>query len=146
MARVVACVTATAALIPNDRNVYRGMRNPSWSKRGSVSYLAFMLRPATAQFPTETELSLGLTPQSAVDELRENFGVASLSVRAINELPHGLTIRPDPRDATKVEMFGLPTHSIDTQQINLAIAMATDLAGIAYLVPGYGPLSGPAPR
>ena len=124
-----------AALIPNDRNVYRGMRNPSWSKRGAVSYLAFMLRPASAQFPIEQELSLGITVRAAIDELKQNFGVAELSVLSIHDLPHGLTVRPTPNEPMKADLLGLPLHSSDLQEIDLAVTMASDLATLAHLVP-----------
>jgi hypothetical protein len=126
---------AATALIPDDYPVYRGMRNPSWSKRGIISYLAFMLRAATTEFPAETELSLGLTPVSAVNELRENFGVARLSVIEVHQLPYNLRLHLDPQDDTKAEMFGLPLHSTDEAQRALAIEMASDLADIASLVP-----------
>ena|ERR1700676_1883665 len=124
---------AAAPLIPNNQDVYRGMRNPSWSKRGAVSYLAFMLRPATAEFPIEQELSLGLTIDAAIDELRENFGVGELSVLTIHELPHGLTVRE--AEHYKADLFGLPLFSTDPQQRDLAVTMATDLASLAHLVP-----------
>jgi len=111
------------------------MRNPSWSKRGIVSPLAFMLRPATAQFPIEEELSLGLTIDAAIDELRENSGVAELSVMAIHELPHGLTVREATSERYKANLFGLPLYSTDPQQRDIAVTMATDLASLAHLVP-----------
>ena len=117
-------------LIPDDRTVYRGMRNPSWVKRGIVRYLAFMLRPASDRFPIEEQLSLGLTPKSAVDELKVHFGIAALSVLDIHNLPHNLKVQPDPHDQNKAEMFGLPLHSTDPEQIDLAVTMATDLANI----------------
>lgn len=126
---------ATPALIPDNQTVYRGMRNSNWVKRGVVTYRAFMLRPASDQFPIEEELSLGLTPQSAVDELIENHGVAGLSVMAIHALPHHLTVRPNPDNVTKADIVGLPLHSTDAEQIGLAITVATDLAGLAFLVP-----------
>jgi hypothetical protein len=134
---------ATLALIPDDQTVYRGMRNPSWVKRGVVRHLAFMLRDATDQFPIEQELSLGLTPESAVDELKQHYGIASLSVRAIHNLPHGLTVRPEPGSTTKAEMFGLPLYSTDPTQRDLAVTMATDLAGLAQLLSVAG--SAPTP-
>jgi hypothetical protein len=126
---------AIPALIPIAQIVYRGMRNPSWSRRGVVSYLAFMLRPATANFPIEDSLSLGLTVQSAVDELDEHFGVAGLAVGRIHGLGYEFEIRPDPDNDSKAYLFGLPLHSTEPEQISLAIAIATDLASIAYLVP-----------
>jgi len=123
-------------LIPNDRDVYRGMRNPSWSKRGIVSYLAFMLRPATDQFPIpEQELSLGLTVEAAIDELREHYGVAELSVAAIHMLPHGLAVRPTPNEPLKADLLGLPLHSTEEHQRDLAVTIAKDLANVAHLAP-----------
>lgn len=126
---------AAAPLIPNERDVYRGMRNPSWSRRGIVSHLAFMLRPATAQFPIEQELSLGLTAEAAIEELAEHYGVAGLSVLAIVQLPHGLTVRPTPNEPMKADLLGLPLHSTDEHQRDLAVTMAKDLAHLAHLVP-----------
>ena len=131
---MVECVMAAAPLIPNNQQVYRGMRNPSWSKRGVVSHLAFMLRPATPEFPIEEELSLGLTIDAAIDELREHFGVGELSVLAIHDLPHGLTVR-EAGEPLKADLFGLPLFSTDSHQRDLAVTMATDLANLAHLVP-----------
>jgi len=126
---------ATTALIPNDQTVYRGLGNSNWSKNGVVNYKAFMLRPANDRFPAEEELSLGLTPESAVDELREHHGIASLLVERIHGLPHGLTVRADRHNDTKAELFGLPLFSQEAAQRRLAIAMATDLAGLAFFIP-----------
>jgi hypothetical protein len=126
---------AASPLVPNDRDVYRGMRNPSWSKRGVVSHLAFMLRPATADFPIEQDLSLGLTIEAAIDELREHYGIAELSVLAIHELPHGLTVRSAPNEPSKADLFGLPLYSTEEYQRDLAVTMAKDLATLAHLVP-----------
>jgi hypothetical protein len=124
---------------PDDRLVYRGLRNRNWSKNGRVTYRAFLLRPATDQYPIEEELSLGLSHESAVDELDENFGVAILAIAQIHALPHGLTIRPDPENAQKADLFGLPLHSTDPAQISLAYAMATDLADISEFLPPAPP-------
>lgn len=126
---------ATPALIPDDQTVYRGMRNKNWVKRGVVQYLAFMLRPATEQFPAEDEISLGLNPESAVDELHEHHGIAELSVMAIHHLPHNLAVRPDPQSPIKAQMFGLPLFSTDAAQRNIAVTMATDLAELSTLLP-----------
>lgn len=126
---------AAPILVPDDRTVYRGLRNRNWSKDGQVTWKAFMLRPATPDFPIEEELSLGLTPESAVDELQESFGTAMLVVAAIHALPHGLTVRPEPGNDQKAELLGLPLHSIEPEQIDIAITMATDLAGISQFQP-----------
>ncbi len=127
---------ANVALIPNERKVYRAMSNPSWVKRGQVTFRAFMLRPASEKFPIpEAEISLGLTPQSAIDELRENSGIGELLVSAVHELPHGLAIRQDRNSQHKAELFGLPLFSTDPAQISAAVGMATDLAFITRLLP-----------
>jgi hypothetical protein len=94
-----------------------------------------MLRPATDRYPAETELSLGLTPQSAIDELAENHGIASLLTGAIHGLPHHLSVRPDPGDITKAQVFGLPLYSTDPMRRDLALTVATDLAELATLLP-----------
>lgn len=125
---------ATTALIPDNQDVYRGMRNRNWVKHGAVRYRAFMLRPATDQFAAETELSLGLSVESAVDELVEHHGAARLSVMAVHALPHSLTVRSDPRNAAKAEMFGLPLFSRDPTLRDLAVTIATDLAELANFV------------
>jgi hypothetical protein len=123
---------ATDPLIPDAETVYRGLRNSNWRDKGSrVTYKAFLLRPATAQFPAEEELTLGRTPASAVDELKENHGSASLLVSAVNALPHNLSVRIDPTAATKAHLWGLPLFSTEDTQRDLAITVATDLAGIA---------------
>jgi hypothetical protein len=126
---------AAAILVPDDRTVYRGLRNRNWSKGGQVTWKAFMLRPATPEFPIEEELSLGLTPESAVDELQENFGTAMLMVAEIHALPHGLTVRQNPVNEQKADLFGLPLHSVEPEQIDAAISMATDLADISEFLP-----------
>src|SRR5271157_524360 len=112
--------------IANDQTVYRGLRNSNWCRHGIVNYQAFMLRPATAHHPIEQELSLGLTPETAVDELREHHGTAALSVLAVHGLPHNLLVLPDPDNATKAEMHGLPLFSTDAAQRGLAVTVASD--------------------
>jgi hypothetical protein len=124
--------------IPNDREVYRGMCNSNWAKHGIVTYRAFLLRPA-GKFPAETELSLGRSPESAVDELIEHHGAAELHVGAIHALPHNLVVAADPESPAKAYMFGLPLHSTQQAQVDLAMTMATDLAGIATWVPVPAP-------
>jgi hypothetical protein len=54
---------------------------------------------------------------------------------AIHALPHGLTVREALGEPYKANLFGLPLHSTDPQQRDLALTMATDLAGLAHLVP-----------
>jgi hypothetical protein len=122
-------------LIPDDRTVYRGLSNDNWSKHGIISYKAFMLRPADVRNPIEEELSLGMTPQSAVDELRTNAGTASLSVLAVHGLRHSLTVRADLTNPLKAEMHGLPLHSTEPNQRDLALAVATDVAALALFAP-----------
>ncbi len=128
---------AAFPLIPDDRTVYRGLRNSNWVKRGVVRYLAFMLRPATPQFPEEKELSLGLTPETAIDELREHHGIAGLAVLEIHRLPHGLAVRFDPQNGTKAELFGLPLYSTEPAERNLAMTIAEDLAGLTHFIPPH---------
>lgn len=127
-------MTAQGPLVPNDQSVYRGMSNSNWVKHGAVTFKAYMLRAASAQYAAETELSLGLTPASAIDELRENHGIARLSVLAVHQLPHGLTIGPDPENDTKACLYGLPMFSTEEQQRGRAVTMATDLARISVIV------------
>jgi hypothetical protein len=127
---------ATSSVVPDDQSVYRGLRNANWSKNGRITWKAFILRPATVEFPIEEELSLGLNKASAVDELKEHFGWAALSVKAVHSLEHGLVIRVNPSSDQKADLFGLPLHSTDPDQIDLARTMATDLAIISeYLSP-----------
>lgn len=127
-------MAAQGPLVPNDQSVYRGMRNANWVKHGAVNYKAYMLRAASAQFPAETELSLGLTPESAIDELQENHGVARLSVLAVHQLPHGLTVVADPENNTKAYLYGLLMFSTEEQQRGRAVTMATDLARLSVIV------------
>src|SRR5438876_4982685 len=115
---------AATATIPGNQSVYRGLRNSNWCKQGIVNYKAFMLRPGNDQNPPEEELSLGLTPDSAVDELHEHHGTAALSVLGVRSLPHNLHVLPDPDNETKAEMHGLPLFSTDSTQRDLAIAIA----------------------
>lgn len=118
--------------IPDIETVYRGMANSNWCKHEIITYKAFLLRPATPKFPVaEAELSLGRTAVSAVDELREHYGAAALSVGAVHALTHNLSIVIDPGNAIKAQMHGLPLFSTDQAQRDLAITMATDLAELA---------------
>jgi hypothetical protein len=95
-----------------------------------------MLRPATEQFPEpEAELSLGLTPESAVDELHEHHGTAAFLVADAHNLPYGLRIVSDVDNAAKAELHGLPLFSADSAQRDVAIAMASDLAGLSHFLP-----------
>lgn len=121
-------------LIPNDQNAYRGMSNANWVKNGAVQYKAYMLRPANDQFPAETELSVGRTAQSAIEDLHENHGVARLSVHDVHQLPHSLTVREDPESNSKAYLHGLPMFSTEQQQRGRAVTMATDLAHISVIV------------
>jgi hypothetical protein len=126
---------AAPPAVPNDLTVYRGLSNSNWrDKSGDISYKAFLLRPGNDRFPPERELSLGLTPESAVDELREHHGTAALRVFAVHHLPHNLRVLPDANNPAKAEMHGLPPFSTDPAQRGLAIAIGTDLAGIALYV------------
>jgi len=104
------------------------MRNANWCSRGVVRHLAFLLRPASALFPAEEELSLGRTAASAVDELNEHHGVGELLELAIQELPHNLAIRQDADNELKAYLLGLPVFSTEQAQRDLAMTMATDLA------------------
>jgi hypothetical protein len=126
-------------LIPDHEMVYRGMANASWCKRGVVNYKAFMLRPANDLYPIEEELSLGRSPESAVDELKENFGVGELSVQRVHGLPHALSVRPDMQNISKAYMLGVPLFSTDQTQRGIALAVATDLAGLCKPVPTTPP-------
>jgi len=94
-----------------------------------------MLRPATDKYPIERELSLGLTTRAAVDELKENHGTAALLVGRIHTLPYGLRTVPNSENGAKADLHGLPLFSTDPVQRDLAVAMATDLAGISYFAP-----------
>jgi len=96
-----------------------------------VQFKAFMLRPASSVFPAEEELSLGLTPQSAVDDLHEHHGAATLSVGEIHHLPHNLLVRIDPENDAKAMMSGLPLFSTEATERGRAITVATDLARIS---------------
>jgi hypothetical protein len=125
---------STLPLIQEGQTVYRGMRNPSWSRRGVVNFKAFMLRPASDEYPAEEEISLGLTVEKAVDELIEHFGVASLSVMRIHLLPHNLSVRANSRDTMKADIWGLPLYGENEDQRGIAVTMATDLADLANLV------------
>jgi hypothetical protein len=127
---------AARALIPDNESVYRGMSKAAWCRQGIVTYEAFLLRPATVMHPIpEAELSLGRSAVSAVDELNKHYGAAILSVACVHALVHNLRVLPEADDATKAEMHGLPLFSTDPVQRDLAVTMATDLAGLATWVP-----------
>jgi hypothetical protein len=120
-------------LIADQETVFRGLRNSNWrDKSGNITYKAFRLRPASAEFPAEEELTLGRTPESAVDELEEHYGSASLVVSAVHALPHNLTVRIDPANNTKAHMWGLPLYSTENEHVDRIMTVATDLAKIAH--------------
>jgi hypothetical protein len=75
-----------------------------------------------------------MTAAAALENLNENHGAARLSVLAVHQLPHNLTVGQDPEDATKACLYGLPTYSTEEQQKGRAMTMATDLARISVLV------------
>jgi hypothetical protein len=125
---------STLPLIQHGQTVYRGMRNSNWAKKGIVTFRAFLLRPATDENPAEEEISLGLTIEKAIDELKEHHGVASLSVMRIHRLPHNLSVRVNSEDPMKADIWGLPLHSEDEEQRGRAVTIATDLAALANLV------------
>jgi len=124
----------TLSLIQDGQTVYRGMRNPSWTKKGIITFKAFLLRPATDTYPAEEEISLGLTVEKAIDELKEHYGVASLSVMRIHWLPHNLSVRVNSKDPMKADIWGLPLHSEEEEQRGRAFTIATELAALANLV------------
>jgi hypothetical protein len=95
-----------------------------------------MLRAPNEQFPEpEKELSLGLNPASAVDELKEEHGVASLSVLKIHRLAHRLSVVSDPDNSEKAYLLGLPLFSTDEKERDIAVTMATDLASMSIYIP-----------
>lgn len=122
---------ASPGRLPDIELVYRGMRNANWCKHGAVNYKAFLLRRPNDLYPAEDSLSLGRTPQSAVDELSNHFGAARLSCEEVHALPHGLVVREDADNVTKAYMFGLPLFSEEQTLRDIAITVATDLAGIS---------------
>jgi len=125
---------AAPALIPDDKTVYRALSNANWCKGGVVHFKAFMLRPPKDPHPIEEELSLGRTPEAAVEELKENFGAAALFVQEVYRLPHGLKVIEDLQNASKAYLLGLPLFSTDEYLRGHAIAVATDLAHLSYRV------------
>ena len=135
MAKVAQFLMAASVLIPDNENAFRGMANANWSKRGVVSYKAYMLRPASDIFPIEEELSLGRTPETAVNELSTHFGAAALLVHDVHRLPYGLRVIEDPQNITKAYMNGLPLFSKDESLRERALAVAQDLASISCHVP-----------
>lgn len=126
---------AAANAIPDDQIVYRGLRNSNWCKGTVVNYRAFMLRLGSDAYPPEAELSVGLTPESAVSQLNEQHGTAALSVLSIHALPYNLRVLADPTGPTKACIHGAPLYSTDRAQRDLAVTVATDLAGISWFVP-----------
>jgi hypothetical protein len=121
--------------IRDDEFVYRGLSNSNWCRNEAITYKAYLLRPATNNFPLETDLSVGLTPRDAIRDMHEQHGVAELSVSRVHALPHGLRVMSDPEDATKARLFGLPVYSVATEQIGLRMNVATDLAAISRFIP-----------
>lgn len=117
-------------LIPDDRMVFRVLTLPGWYRRGKFTYRAFILRA------DEAEISLGLSAESALVGLNEpTYGFARLSVREIHGLNKGLTVRPNPANEEKAELWGLPPWTDEEELRDIAIAVAKDLAYISEFVP-----------
>jgi hypothetical protein len=83
--------------LPDDLNVYRGMRNRNWVKRGKIQAAAFLRRQ-----DNEPHLSVAEGAEYCVRGLREHFGIAELDttrVRAVvdeEDEPLGLDVIADP--------------------------------------------------
>jgi hypothetical protein len=117
-------------LIPDHQTVFRALTLPGWYRRGKFTYRAFMLRP------DEEEISLGLSAEGALIGLNSpTYGFASLLVGEIHGLNKGLTVRPNPENEQKAELWGLPPWSDDENLRDVAMAVAEDLAEISEFVP-----------
>jgi hypothetical protein len=88
----------------------------------SVTDKAFRLRPANAEFPAETTLSVALTPEKAMGSL-DCKGYAELLAGEIEQIP-GLEIhQKDGDDPDLYEIAGIPPDNITTQS-DYALALA----------------------
>jgi hypothetical protein len=129
-------MSSSSSPLPDDQDVFRGLRNSNWvDRKGDITFKAFMLRPATENYPIETDLSVGRTPDSSVDELKEHYGCAKMPIVGIHSLPHGLTVVSDPTNSSKAAVLGLPLYSQEKEQRDLALAVASDLANVSRFHP-----------
>jgi hypothetical protein len=121
-------------LVPDDQLVFRVLTLPGWYRRGRLTYRAFVLRG------DEEEISLGLSPEAALEGLNEQtYGFARLLVRDVHALDKGLTVRLKPDNPMRAELWGLPPWPEDEDQRDIPMAIAEDLADISEFVPPLPP-------
>jgi hypothetical protein len=115
-------------LLPDESEVFRGFSNRNFldNSRTVIRDRAYLRRKKD-----NDGLSVGVTPQDAVRNLRENYGVSGLSVERIHNLGRGLEVRADIGMIGHALICGLPFVELNRE---LAEAIAQELVAISRVV------------
>jgi hypothetical protein len=118
--------------LQDDVQVFRAFAQKSYRsrKKNQVRYFAFLLR----EDDIYDGLSLGLSPEAAVQHLQINEGYCLISVGAIHSLPYGLEVRSDLTDQHHAYLCNLPLMAISDDTREQAILIGGELARKARVV------------
>lgn len=109
-------------LLRPETKLYRALLSGKCIEEGRVTDKAFRLRPANADFPAETTLSVALTAEKAMGDL-DCRGYTEIVVGDVERIT-GLGIQPKPGDDSDLfELTGIPLDDI-TAQNDYALALA----------------------
>ena len=118
--------TDVGARLSDDRDVFRAFSEKGYRerKKNKVRHGAYLLRDEDVN----DGLSVGLTPDAAVQHLNFNEGYCSISVEAIHSLPYDLEVRIDTKDPNHAFICNLPLLTISDAHREKAILIAGELA------------------
>jgi hypothetical protein len=115
-------------LLNPETKLYRALTSGKCIQGERVTDAAFRLRPANANFPEETTLSVALTPAKAMGEL-DCKGYTYILVADVERI-QGLKIQQEESsDPDLYEIAGIPSDNF-TAQTDYAIALAKISAGV----------------
>jgi hypothetical protein len=115
--------------VPRDAEVFRACTNKNFlnNTRSAIRDRAYLRRKKDTD-----GLSLGLTPDEAVRELSENFGIIGVFVGAVEDIPERhLSVRPDPDLPGHALLNGLPYVE---ENETLATDIAWELVNVSRIV------------
>jgi hypothetical protein len=105
-----------------ETTLYRALTSGKCIQGERVTDAAFRLRPANAEFPEETTLSVALTPEKAMGDL-DCKGYTNILVGEVERI-EGLKIQQkESGDSDLYEIAGIPLNNL-TAQTDYAIALA----------------------
>jgi hypothetical protein len=117
---------ASGDLVPEDRVIYRALGKKYLNEASTApNEVAFLLKPAHGDWPDETFLSFGVSPEAARKGLTRIRHVCEIKVADILALQRGLQVTEDD-DPEKVRVSGMP---LETENPKLAFDIAKDLLG-----------------